>query len=184
MSIGKSLRFEVFARDGFACQYCGQRPPDVVLECDHIHPRSKGGIDDSINLTTACEGCNRGKSAKVLGEFAPRPDADLKYLKLAQEAAEIERYLDAKAKLDLVLDEACDNLTLLWKRFISDDVPGDSKILQWIKRYGPAEVDIAIMAAGRAKERGKFGWTASPFKVCPYVGAILRDRETEAQLNG
>ena len=36
MAIGKTLRFEVFARDQFTCQYCGQRPPDVVLEYDRF----------------------------------------------------------------------------------------------------------------------------------------------------
>lgn len=31
-SISKKLRFEVFKRDGFTCQYCGRMAPDVVLE--------------------------------------------------------------------------------------------------------------------------------------------------------
>lgn len=29
--ISKRLRFEVFKRDGFVCQYCGNHPPAVVL---------------------------------------------------------------------------------------------------------------------------------------------------------
>ena len=87
MSISKSVRFEIFARDGFTCQYCGRRPPEVVLEVDHIHPQSKGGTDDVINLTTSCYDCNRGKRAKVLGAIAPRPDADMAFLKVQQENA-------------------------------------------------------------------------------------------------
>lgn len=72
MAVGKSLRFDVFARDGFTCQYCGRRPPDVVLELDHIHPVSKDGPDDILNLITACFDCNRGKAAKVISDIAPR----------------------------------------------------------------------------------------------------------------
>lgn len=30
-SIGKKTRFEVFKRDSFTCQYCGQKAPDVIL---------------------------------------------------------------------------------------------------------------------------------------------------------
>lgn len=62
MSISKKIRFEVFKRDGFYCQYCGKTPPDVTLEVDHITPKSKKGNDDINNLITACFDCNRGKS--------------------------------------------------------------------------------------------------------------------------
>jgi CRISPR/Cas system Type II protein with McrA/HNH and RuvC-like nuclease domain len=62
MSITKKIRFEVFKRDGFKCQYCGKTPPCVMLEVDHIQPKSKKGIDDINNLITACFDCNRGKT--------------------------------------------------------------------------------------------------------------------------
>ena len=42
-SITKSVRFEVFKRDGFKCQYCGASAPDVILEVDHIVPVAEGG---------------------------------------------------------------------------------------------------------------------------------------------
>lgn len=62
MSLTKKIRFEVFKRDGFKCQYCGQTPPAATLEVDHINPVSKGGDDDINNLITSCFDCNRGKS--------------------------------------------------------------------------------------------------------------------------
>lgn len=61
MAITKKIRFEVFKRDSFKCQYCGKTPPDVTLEVDHIKPKSKKGTDDINNLITACFDCNRGK---------------------------------------------------------------------------------------------------------------------------
>lgn len=54
-------RFEVFKRDNFTCQYCGGRPPGVILTIDHILPLASGGTDDIENLITACELCNSGK---------------------------------------------------------------------------------------------------------------------------
>ena len=65
-SLGKKLRFNVFKRDAFTCQYCGSKPPSVVLEVDHIHPVSQGGDDSIDNLITACFDCNRGKSSGLL----------------------------------------------------------------------------------------------------------------------
>lgn len=58
----KRTRFEVFKRDSFCCGYCGGKPPSVVLEVDHIVPRSKGGTNDKENLLTSCKVCNAGKS--------------------------------------------------------------------------------------------------------------------------
>jgi sulfur relay (sulfurtransferase) DsrC/TusE family protein len=65
-SISKSLRFEVFKRDSFTCQYCGKMAPDVVLEVDHINPVKDGGKTDIMNLITSCFDCNRGKGGKKL----------------------------------------------------------------------------------------------------------------------
>lgn len=60
------LRFEILKRDKFTCQYCGRKSPDVILEIDHIHPRSKGGKNIMDNFKTACKDCNMGKSNTLL----------------------------------------------------------------------------------------------------------------------
>lgn len=56
------LRFKILSRDKFTCQYCGSSAPEVVLEVDHIIPKSKGGGNEETNLVTACKKCNLGKS--------------------------------------------------------------------------------------------------------------------------
>lgn len=69
-SIGKKVRFDVFKRDGFQCQYCGAHPSETVwLELDHIHPVAAGGGNDIDNLLTACAPCNRGKGAGLLSSI-------------------------------------------------------------------------------------------------------------------
>lgn len=57
-SLSKRTRFEVFKRDGFTCQYCGSKPPDVVLHCDHVVAVANGGTNDLTNLITSCADCN------------------------------------------------------------------------------------------------------------------------------
>lgn len=68
--LSKKTRFEVFKRDAFTCQYCGQKAPDVVLHVDHISPVSKGGGNDLLNLITACVACNSGKGARALSDLS------------------------------------------------------------------------------------------------------------------
>lgn len=65
-AISKKTRFDVFKRDGFACQYCGAHPPSVLLHVDHIVAVANGGGKDFDNLVTACEPCNLGKGARPL----------------------------------------------------------------------------------------------------------------------
>jgi len=67
-AIPKTVRFEVFKRDKFTCQYCGESAPNVLLEVDHIVPVSKGGTNEIMNLVTACRDCNRGKTDRKLDD--------------------------------------------------------------------------------------------------------------------
>lgn len=71
MSVTLKMRFDVFKRDAFKCQYCGRTPPAVVLEVDHIIPIKSSGKNDQDNLLTSCFDCNRGKGARKLISSAP-----------------------------------------------------------------------------------------------------------------
>lgn len=97
--LSKTLRFEVFKRDGFTCQYCGAHPPDCVLEVDHIEPVSNGGTNDEDNLVTACFSCNRGKGARLLTS-APQSIAEKTAL-----AAEREEQLRGYTEVMMAIRE-------------------------------------------------------------------------------
>lgn len=62
-SISKKRRFDIFKRDSFRCQYCGDTPPNALLHVDHIVPVKNGGQNDPDNLITSCQRCNLGKGA-------------------------------------------------------------------------------------------------------------------------
>jgi len=65
--ISTKLRFEIFTRDKYRCQYCGRTINDgISLEIDHKIPIAEGGTDNYDNLITACNECNSGKSNKIL----------------------------------------------------------------------------------------------------------------------
>jgi 5-methylcytosine-specific restriction endonuclease McrA len=54
-------RFNVFLRDRFHCQYCGEGSD---LTFDHLVPRSRGGQTTWENVVTACSTCNLRKGGR------------------------------------------------------------------------------------------------------------------------
>lgn len=62
-------RRNLFLRDGFQCQYCGDCLPAAKLTYDHVHPRSLGGKTSWTNTVTACGPCNNKKGSKLLREL-------------------------------------------------------------------------------------------------------------------
>jgi len=66
--ISQKLRFEIFQKNNFTCQYCGRNKDEdkIKLEIDHIIPIAEGGKDEYNNLITSCKDCNQGKSNKII----------------------------------------------------------------------------------------------------------------------
>lgn len=174
-ALSKRLRFEVFKRDSFTCQYCGAQPPKVVLEVDHIHPRSRGGDNNPGNLITSCVACNRGKSNKPLGDRIIRPDADILYLEAMQEAAEYERYVKAKKKRDRALMAVVESIQDDFQRMSQTEwVPDDSVIISMLVKNTPEQVSEAASCTGGAVRNGKFGRSVVGKGWLPYMRGILK----------
>lgn len=51
-------RFNVFLRDKWTCQYCGQHYKTHELTFDHVIPKSRGGTTTWENICAACQDCN------------------------------------------------------------------------------------------------------------------------------
>lgn len=141
-TISKKLRFEVFKRDNFTCQYCGRMAPDVVLEIDHINPVANNGTNDIINLITSCKDCNRGKGAKVLNEseVLKKQQEQLQELNERREQLELmvkwkeelSRFNEEQVnKIENLLDEATNNIF---------SETGRKNCKTWIKKFGFDEV--------------------------------------------
>lgn len=91
--IGKKMRFEIMKRDGFACIYCGRKPPEVSLEIDHVVAIATNGAHHPSNMVTACCDCNRGKGKRSLTDI-PAPLAGQ-----IEQAAETRKKLEEHQKV-------------------------------------------------------------------------------------
>ena len=61
----KFSRVNIYARDDYTCQYCGERKPIADLTYDHVVPRAQGGRTTWTNIVTACYPCNFAKGNRT-----------------------------------------------------------------------------------------------------------------------
>lgn len=169
----KKLRFDVFNRDGFICQYCGRRPPAVVLEVDHIIAIANGGTDDRDNLITSCFDCNRGKGVAGI-EAAP--------IAIAERAELIQERMDQVRAYEQVLaeqreheDARIDEIVGVYERAFQGWTVTDSaraSIRNFLKRLTSLEVFEAMeLACSRMNADRAFRY------FCGVCWNKIRDRE-------
>jgi 5-methylcytosine-specific restriction endonuclease McrA len=65
-------RANIYARDDYSCQYCGQTLPATELTFDHVLPVAQGGRKDWENIVTCCVSCNRRKGGRTPFEAGMR----------------------------------------------------------------------------------------------------------------
>lgn len=58
-------RENVYIRDNYTCQYCGNRFPAKSLTLDHVVPASQNGPKDWKNIVSACRDCNQRKANRT-----------------------------------------------------------------------------------------------------------------------
>lgn len=168
ITIGKRLRFEIFARDGFTCKYCGRQSDVVPLQIDHVLPVCQGGTNDPENLVTACADCNAGKSGKRIIQHAP---TEQDRLRLAQERAEQAQAFSAAKDSMKARQELRQSFIDWWCECTGRD---DVRLAQFrivfsfVEEFGPQTVmDWIEMAAGRT--------SGSDLDICKYVCGIRRN---------
>lgn len=61
----KFNRANVFYRDRFKCQYCGDKFLAVELTLDHVMPKSRGGKTNWENIVSSCHPCNNKKADRT-----------------------------------------------------------------------------------------------------------------------
>lgn len=175
-NLSKRKRFEIFKRDGFTCQYCGSQPPNVVLVIDHIEPVSKGGSNDEMNLISSCEACNQGKSDKLLQNIHPQPDADLEWLQLQQEIAELRRFQLAKKTKDKLILSIIENLHATWVEYSGEHWEDErDTIRKMLVNSSPEIVEEVLINVGN-KVSGKY---VSRYEWKQYAFGMLRNIRNE-----
>lgn len=140
--LSKKIRFEVFKRDSFTCQYCGRMAPDVVLEVDHINPVKNGGDNDLLNLVTSCFDCNRGKGSKQLSDRQVVKQQQEQLKELNERREQLEMMLKWKKELSKLDDQQIDIIQEIFQdgtgRIFTDS--GRDSIRKAIEKYGLSNV--------------------------------------------
>ncbi len=147
--IGKRVRFEVFARDGFTCRYCGRQSDKVELVIDHVTPVCQGGGNDPENLVTSCQPCNAGKAGKTVSQSYPNEETRLR---LSQEMQEQMALLDqakqANDAREALSQEVCNYYCQ--SRGVEDIRKSNLKILvAFVRQHGSNQVFEWIDIASR-----------------------------------
>ncbi len=138
-ALSKKLRFEVFKRDSFTCQYCGKSAPDVILECDHISPVSKGGTNDILNLITSCKDCNAGKSNIELDDQSVLAKQKQQLNELSERRSQLEMMVQWREGLKAIDEDTVSALIdQIDEALVSSSVNenGRKSVRQWLKKYG------------------------------------------------
>lgn len=176
MAITKKLRFEVFKRDGFVCQYCGRRPPEVILEIDHIIPKKKKGRDDFENLITACFDCNRGKGARDL-KVSPEILSD-KTKQLKEKELQLKEFYKYQEKIKKRTGVDIDYLDEVWHQ-LSEEKEGYTfteqarrQVKNLLRNFNKYEIEEAMeIAWTRRYLKNRFAY------MCGILWTKKRQRE-------
>ncbi|NLP59451.1 HNH endonuclease [Lutibacter sp. B1] len=146
-AISKKIRFEVFKRDSFTCQYCGKKAPEIVLNIDHIEPVKEGGNNELFNLITSCFDCNNGKRARKLNDNSV----------LTKQRDQLEIIQQRKEQIELMLEwkKSLENVEVDYIQIIIDYINskikpntlnenGKTNVVGWLKTFKVEEILEAI----------------------------------------
>jgi hypothetical protein len=184
-SLSHSTRFEVFKRDSFTCQYCGKKAPDIVLRVDHIHPVSKGGENDLMNLVTSCFECNSGKGAKTLGDHTSIEKQRSQLEDLQERREQLDMLMQWKTGLVDLRAETTSKLADYFSRVTGWGLSehGQTKIRALVHKYSVDELTSAIDSSASTYLQYENGKTtqASVEKVIDYVERVARSARMIAE---
>lgn len=192
--ISKRLRFDVFKRDAFTCQYCGKKAPDVILEVDHVEPISKGGKTDMFNLVTSCKDCNRGKSNIKLSDTSVIERQRRSLLELNEKQEQLKMLLKWRSGLLKIEEQELQAIIDNWDKLTgySFTEHGLSSIKKLLKEYGLLSVlDAMDISVNRYLEFNKGKATESSIEVtfnkmkgiC-YVKSLPEEKREEYKVIG
>lgn len=163
-SLSRKVRFEVFKRDHFTCQYCGAQAPDVVLQADHVDPVAHGGSDSLLNLVTSCAACNGGKGATKLDDHSAVEKQRRQVEQLQERREQIDMMVEWQKGLSNLDDYATEQAAKYWDSLTpgwsTNDV-GRKMLRKVLRRFSLEEVMVSMRIAAESYIR-----TAGDPPVC------------------
>lgn len=158
--LSRKVRFDVFKRDSFTCQYCGDKAPDVILHVDHIDPVKEGGDNNILNLITSCQPCNAGKGATRISDNSTVIKQRAQLDDLAERRSQLEMMMLWREELDLINDYRISKLVASIQEYFHCKINenGKTKLRKWAKKYAADQIlDAADICRDQYLEFGKDG---------------------------
>jgi hypothetical protein len=191
--LSKKIRFEVFKRDSFCCQYCGESAPKVILHIDHVIPVCEGGSDEIMNLVTSCIDCNQGKSGRKISDDSAlvkmKRQADAIQERSAQISMMAQWYQEMSSIENQEIDLIESRLIALCDNGLSET--GRNIFAKLIKKYGLAKViervelcfdfeinDSQTFSRQLEKLKKELVFSSKPLseQKARYIAAVIRNR--------
>lgn len=168
--MSKKLRFEVFKRDNFTCQYCGQMAPNVLLDVNHINPVKERGINNIINLITSCRECNIVNGANTFTDNQVITQQQQQLKLISEKRKQLKMMLDWRLELEKFHSDQIDIIENIIFKDTGNEATeyGRSLILKVIKKFG---IDETIESSEIAKVQ-----YASTSKIFEYIPRICGTR--------
>jgi len=123
----------------------------VILHADHIVPVAEGGTSDMHNLVTACQDCNLGKGARLLGSTPDSKafDVEEQTERISQMKAFSQAQIDMVDEIERQLEAAKE---YWWRLTNGSATPDLRSVRMFIKSIGLVEVmdamDRAVVKTG------------------------------------
>lgn len=186
VQLSKKLRFEIFKRDKFICQYCGAKAPDAVLHVDHIHPVAKGGANDPLNLITSCAACNGGKGAVPLADNQAIETQRRMLEELHDRREQLEMLIEWRNGVQSKATDAVDAICLVVESRAKSLTPSESgraNIKKWLKRYS---VELLMRATDEAfdtyiefkdEEATRESWGTAFSKIPTFANILQQEQD-------
>jgi len=186
--ISKKIRFEIFKRDSFKCQYCGEEAPNVVLHVDHIQPVSKDGSNDLLNLITSCVACNLGKSATPLSDQSTLHKQKEMLNELNEKREQLEMLIQWKDGMNSIKDMELNAAVDYWHKFIkgySLNELGRKDIASWLRKFSLQDILEAMDKSNdfyiKLDENGKITHDSVDISFRK-IGALLNSKDVPEYL--
>lgn len=186
-SLSKNLRFEVFKRDSFKCQYCGAEAPDVLLVIDHINPVSKGGDNDLTNLITAFKDCNCGKTNRTLDDKSVVYKTRKQLEELQERREQLEMMMRWRQVLKDFKEKIVEELCFYWQELAPGytvNENGIKNVKSLMRKYSHDEIVEAMdISAERYLERTQDGVVTNESWDIAFdkIGGICHNRKFQRE---
>lgn len=178
-NISKKTRFEVFKRDSFKCQYCGESAPDTILHVDHIFPVSLGGDNSILNLITSCKNCNLGKSDRKLSDSSEVQKQKNQLDELNEKRNQLNLMNEWRKELFEIEEEKVQIIQESWAKASNGYHLNDFGIKSCKKILKKFSLEIILNSIETSIEQYSDGSKESLEKAWDYVGRICTIKKRE-----